>query len=1183
MSFVHLHVHSCYSLLDGAIKIPDLLATAEAMGMPAVALTDHGQMYGIWAFKQAAAKSPVKPIFGVEAYVTNKRLKDRDSNESRHHLVLLAKNYEGYRNLCRLVSIANIEGFYNKPRMDLELLAERHEGLIALSGCLQGEIPRALLSGRADLARSAAERLAGIFGDDFFLELQENGIVAQAIVNQGLASLAQEMGLPLVATNDCHYLKKEHHAAHDALLCIQTGKKINDSQRMRMETDQFYFKSPQEMAEAFAWRPDALENTLAIADLCDVEFPKPTFYFPAPPVKDGTDLDEFFVDSAREGLTRRLAELDRRGRGPDPERRGEYDQRLEHEIAIILKMRFPGYFLIVADFIAWAKSRSIPVGPGRGSAVGSLVAWALGITDIDPIRYDLLFERFLNPERVSLPDIDVDFCAEGRGEVIRYVTETYGGGDYVAQIVTMGQMKARAVVRDVGRVLGLPLPLVDAAAKKIPDKLGITLAEALEAAPALKEIGAAGQGAEKLLPYALLLENLPRHASIHASGVVVSDRPLMEILPLCRDAKASEEAGRKAQAVTQYELKGVEDNGLIKFDFLGLKTLTLIKHCLRLLGERGVPIDLDDIDLKDPATFELLAQGDLTGVFQLESRGIRDVVMRFKPSSIEDIIALVALYRPGPLNSGMVDTYIKVKHGLLRPDYPLESLKPILEETLGVIVYQEQVMRIAQVLAGYSLGEADLLRRAMGKKKPEEMERQRSRFLSGAIDNGVPADKAESIFQLMAEFAEYGFNKSHSAAYALITYRTAWLKAHYPTVFMAALMTSERDKQDKLGAILAECRLRGIPVRPPDVNTSDSQFTVVGDQILFGLSGIKGVGQAAVESVIEARLERPFEDLYDFCQRTAGGKVNKRVVESLINCGAMDDCGSIPRERQLAALDNAMDVGAKSRKRKQAPPANSLFAEVKPPPRRERQWPQATPLTEVERLGHERDLLGFYVSGHPLDRYHAAMAALRTCPLSEFPRLADKSRAILCGTVARIQQRIDRNGKPYAFLTIEDANGKAEAILWSNVLARCGDILEEGRLVTIQGQVKNSEADEKYGPKIIADDVKEFERSLDAWTGSVTINASLADLDGLIGFLADKTRARGLKRISPKRTSWTDPDPSLARIFLTITDGLGRAVYRLTDGIRLDPELFRDLARHLSLSGDQAVSCSTSPNPFPGG
>ena len=1181
MSFVHLHVHSCYSLLDGAIKLPDLLAAAEAMGMPAVALTDHGQMHGIWAFKQAAAKSPVKPIFGVEAYVTNKGLSSRDPSETRHHLVLLAKDLSGYRSLCRLVSIANIEGFYHKPRMDMELLARHHEGLIALSGCLQGEIPKAILAGRDDLAKEAAERFLSIFGEDFFLEVQENGLAPQAMANRGLYDLATRMGIPLVATNDCHYLLREHHDAHDVLLCIQTGKKLTDERRMRMETEEFYFKSPSEMAEAFSWCPEAVSNTLAIAAKCNVEFPGQTFFFPAPPVSGEAPLAEIFSAKAREGLGRRLADLARRGRPLAEEKVPEYHKRLEDEIAIINKMQFPGYFLIVADFIDWARRQSIPVGPGRGSAVGSLVAWALGITDIDPIRYDLLFERFLNPERVSLPDIDVDFCAEGRAEVIRYVTETYGGGDYVAQIVAMGQMKARAVIRDVGRVLGLNLAMVDQAAKMVPEKLGITLAEAMEAAPGLRNVGSGDPAAEKLMKYAQLLENLPRHASIHASGVVVSDRPLMEILPLCREAKASDEPGRRSQAVTQYELKGVEDNGLIKFDFLGLKTLTLIKHCLRILSEGGAEIDLEDIDLKDKATFELLGRGDLTGVFQLESKGIRDVVMRFKPSSIEDIIALVALYRPGPLNSGMVDTYIKVKHGLSKPDYLLEQLRPILEETLGVIVYQEQVMRIAQVLAGYSLGEADLLRRAMGKKKPEEMAKQSSRFLSGAAANGIPREKAEGIFQLMAEFAEYGFNKSHSAAYALITYRTAWLKAHYPYQFMAALMTSERDNQDKLGAILGECRLRGLPVRPPDVATSDAQFTVSGDQILFGLAAIKGVGQAAVETILEARRERPFDDLYDFCQRAASQKVNRRVVELLVKCGALDSCGGGPRESLLAALEDAMAVGAKTRQRRQQP-QNSLFAGSEAPPKRQRSYPKCDPMTKAERLALEKELLGFYVSGHPLDRYRAAMAAIRTSPLSEARTLPDRSKARLCGTLSRLQQRVGKNDNPYAFATLEDASGSCELIIWSRVLAKSQDVLELGRLVTVDGVVENRGPDEKYGLKVVASDVLDFERSLDKGLGSLVINASLSDIDRLVDFLAPKTRLRGLKKIAPKSTAWQKADPALVNVFLAIADGLGQAVYRLEDKVRLSIEFFQELSRALPLSGEGAVSCLSSPNPFAG-
>lgn len=1179
MSFVHLHVHSCYSLLDGAIKLPELLKAAESFGMPAVAVTDHGQMFGIWAFKKAAANSPVKPIYGVEAYVTNLSLTSRDPNEVRHHLVLLAKNMEGYRNLCRLVSIANVEGFYNKPRMDLELVRKHSEGLIALSACLQGEIPRALLSGRYDDAKFAAERLAGIFGDDFFLEVQENGLPPQTMVNRGLAQLAEEVGLPMVATNDCHYLRKEDHEAHDALLCIQTGKKIADERRMRMETEEFYFKSPQEMIDSFAWCPEAIANTLVIADRCQVEFTKQPFCFPAPPVKEGAPLDEILVTKAREGLPTRLAELEKWGRAPAPEKIGAYYKRLEDELAIILNMKYSGYFLIVADFIDWARRHSIPVGPGRGSAVGSLVAWALGITEIDPIRYDLLFERFLNPERVSLPDIDVDFCAEGRADVIRYVTEAYGGGDYVGQIVALGQMKAKAVIRDVGRVLGISLSTVNSIAKMIPEKVGTTLAQALEAMPEIKNVASGHPEAAKLIPYALVLENLPRHASIHASGVVICDRPLMELLPLCRDSKAPEADGKKSQGVTQYELNGVEDNGLIKFDFLGLKTLTLLKHCLRLISETGQDVVIEDISLDDKATYDLLSRGDLTGVFQLESTGIRDLVMRMKPSRFEDIIDLVALYRPGPLQSGMVDTYIKIRQGLLEPNYMLDELQPLLESTNGVIIYQEQVMRIAQILSGYSLGEADLLRRAMGKKKPEEMAKQKTRFLTGAQANGIPADKAEDIFTKMAEFADYGFNKSHSAAYALIIFRCAWLKAHYPSQFMAALMTSERNNQDKLGAILSECRLRDMPILPPDVNTSASQFTVANGQIIFGLAAIKGVGKGAVETIIQARGNKPFDDLFDFCKRAGSAKVNRRVIESLIKCGAFDNCGGAPRERQLAALDEALAIGAKARQKKQQK-QSSLFQSLEPPEKRSRVWPEAAPLTEKERLALEKELLGFYVSGHPLDRYLPAMYAIRTCPLSEAKELADRSRVLLCGTLTRFQQRVGKNDKPYAFATIEDATGSTEMVIWSNVLSKSGPALEIDKLIVVRGSMDNKGADDKYGPKVIADDIKEFEHAIDFDMGSITINTSLADLDSIMDYLEPRTQLKGIKRIAPKATSWTTEDPSSVNVFLIIADGTGRAVYRLHNKLRLSLELFQDLARQMPLSGGQSVTCSVKPDPF---
>ncbi|MDR1546105.1 MAG: DNA polymerase III subunit alpha [Deltaproteobacteria bacterium] len=1159
MSFVHLHVHSCYSLLDGAIKIPELVEAAAAMGMPAVALTDHGQMLGLWSFYKTAKAKGVKPILGVEAYVARQGRKSRDPSEKRFHLTLLAQDLTGYRNLCRLISLANMEGFYYKPRIDLEILEECAQGLVALSGCLQGEIPQAILSNRPEEARAAAERYARILPGRFYLELQENGIAEQALANQALVEMARSMGLPVAATNDCHYLLREHAKAHDVLLCIQTGKTLGDAKRMRMPTDQFFFKSPDEMRADFAWCPEAVDNVLDLAARCEVTFPKKQNFFPNLPEAEGLAHDERLGKQAREGLRRRFDKAASLGRPFADELRREYEARLETEIAVINSMGFPGYFLIVADFINWAKKKGIPVGPGRGSAVGSLAAWALEITDVDPIRYDLLFERFLNPERVSLPDIDVDFCAEGRAEVIKYVTDLYGGPEYVSQVLTLGQMKAKAVVRDVGRALGRHYAEVDAIAKMIP-RHDISLVEAFSQVPALKSLAESDPMVGELMGYAFFLENLPRHTSIHASGLVIGDRPLQDHLPLCCDPKVPEIDGRRTQVVTQYDYNAVAENGLIKFDFLGLKTLTIIRNCQRLLALRGIKADMADLDYEDPATYELLTRGDVNGVFQLESKGIRNVLTRLKPSCLEDVIALVALYRPGPIKSGMIDDFIRIKHGQQEPHYDLDALKPILGETLGVIVYQEQVMRIAQVMASYSLGEADLLRRAMGKKNPAEMAAQKVRFLEGAAANGFPPDKAERIFDLMYNFADYGFNKSHSAAYAVIIYQTAWLKAHYPREFMAALMTSERDDQEKISRLIKECRQNGFPTLPPDVNSSELDFSVAGGAIIFGLGAIKGLGQTAIEAVLKARLEKPFEDLFDFCRRVGSQKVNRRVVEALIKCGAFDRCGGQDRAVLLAAVDEALEQGARSRQKK-ASQAPSLFAGLAPPPKLARVWPAATPLTDVERLNMEKDLLGFYVSGHPLARYEAAMAAIGSLGVAQAKRSRGVGRLRLCGQLAGVDHRTTKTGKPFAFASLEDSEGAVGLILWNNVLTKAGGAVENDKLVVIDGVLDDN--DSKFGPKIVVSSVVELHEALEKMFRSVTFEVSLDDLQPVQDFICGQLGESGQ-----------------AAVYLSIDDGLGKSVYRLDDQLKLSVGFFEEAGRALKPHVSEAISCSERHNPY---
>ncbi|MHB8766282.1 MAG: DNA polymerase III subunit alpha, partial [Deferrisomatales bacterium] len=890
--FVHLHVHTEYSLLDGAIRLDDLVKRAKEHRLPALAITDHGGMHGTVEFYKAARKAGLKPVLGCEAYVAPGSRFDRRPSaegETNYHLVLLARNLEGYRNLCRLVTAGYTEGFYYKPRIDKALLRQLSSGLIGLSACVKGEVARAVLKGDLDRARAAAEEYQAIFGEgNYYLEVMENGLEEQARVNRGLQEISRLTGIPLVATNDCHYVARDDARSHEVLVCIQTGKTLDDEKRMKMSSDAFYLKSPEEMAADFAWCPEAVEATVEIAERCNVELDLKTPHFPEYQAQDGESLADCLDRLARQGLEARLAARTYDAPETAERVRRQYRERLEIELQVIRDMRFPGYFLIVQDFINWSKENGVPVGPGRGSAAGSLVAYALKITNIDPIPYDLLFERFLNPERVSLPDIDVDFCFENRDKAIAYVTQRYGD-DKVAQITTFGKMLARAVIRDVGRVMGLPYGDVDRIAKLVPTRLGITLKEALAEEPRLPEAMAQDPRVRELVEHALRLEGLNRHASTHAAGIVIANRPLVDYLPLYK--------GQNGETVTQFAMKSVEAIGLIKFDFLGLKTLTVIMGAVRLVNERlplGERLDIDAVPLDDPAVYGLLARGEAIGVFQLESEGMRELMKSLKPSTFEDVIALVALYRPGPLGSGMVEDFIRRKHGLIPIEYDLPELEPILKDTYGVIVYQEQVMKIAQVLADYSLGEADLLRRAMGKKIAEEMDQQKSRFLEGASRKRLDPAKAEKIFDLMAKFAEYGFNKSHSAAYALITYQTAYLKAHHPVEFMSALLTADRSNSDKVRKDIEECRRMELEVLPPDVNESDLYFGAVGDAragarraIRFGLAAVKNVGEAALESVLAARRDGgPFKGLLDFCQRVDLGKVNRKVAESLIHCGA---------------------------------------------------------------------------------------------------------------------------------------------------------------------------------------------------------------------------------------------------------------------------------------------------------
>ncbi|MDL1971190.1 MAG: DNA polymerase III subunit alpha [Candidatus Desulfofervidaceae bacterium] len=1051
--FVHLHVHTQYSLLDGAIRLPDLMAKVKEFGMPAVAMTDHGNLFGVIEFYEMALANELKPIIGCEVYLSADH-KKKAGKEKLAHLVLLAENETGYHNLLKLVSISHLEGFYYKPRLDKALLAQYHEGLIALTACLHGEIPTWLTQGNYEAAKQALESYIDIFGkENLFLELQANGIPEQAVVNEGLVKLARECGLPLVATNDCHYLRKEDAAAHEILLCIQTGKNINDKNRMRFSTPDFYFKSPQEMIQTFAEIPEAIKNTLVIAERCNLKLELNNYHFPLFPVPEGETLETFLCNQAKKGLARKL-----KASGLNKEAQRPYWERLEYELKIINQMGFAGYFLIVADFINHAKKKGIPVGPGRGSAAGSLVAYALDITEIDPLMYGLLFERFLNPERKSMPDIDTDICMARREEVLKYVARKYGGKEHVAQIITFGKMQARAVVRDVGRALDMPYQEVDKIAKLIPPVLNITLEEAINQEPKLQELAEQDPKVRQLLNIAKALEGLPRHASTHAAGVVISDdKPLMHYLPLYR--------GTKGEVVTQFDMKGVEKVGLIKFDFLGLKTLTVIDKTLNLIKKhKGKTLNLSQIPLDDKLTYKLLCRGDTAGVFQLESSGMKELLRRLKPNCFEDLIALIALYRPGPLESGMVEDFINRKHGKTSIKYPLPQLEPILKETYGVILYQEQVMRIAVALAGYTLGQADNLRKAMGKKKPELMAAERSRFIEGAVKNGIPKEKAEYIFNLIEKFAGYGFNKSHSTAYALIAYRTAYLKAHYPLEFMAALLTCEMGSMDEVVKYVIACRDKGIEILPPDINRSELDFVVEDGKIRFSLAAVKNVGTAAVPYILKARQQKPFISLQDFCERVDLQKVNKRVMESLIKAGAFD-CFGVKRAQLMAVLPEIMEK-TQLKKRQANVVQLSLFS-LGEAEDKDVALPNIDEWPEDVRLAYEKEALGFYLTGHPLKGYEDTLKELSNTNTEEIKDLADCTPVMLGGMVAGFKEINSKKGERMAFVTLEDTRGKVEVVIFSNLYREARSYLTTDQPLFITGHISKDE----NATKIIADKV----------------------------------------------------------------------------------------------------------------
>ena len=1087
--FVHLHLHSQYSLLDGAIKIPDLVKRAHDLHMPAVAVTDHGNMFGAVEFYIEASKHGVKPIIGCEVYVAPGARQDksgvRGSSEASNHLLLLAMNQTGYRNLCFMISQAYQDGFYYRPRIDWELLKQYNEGIIAMSACLGGEIPQLILKNQFDDAKRRAEEISQVFDNDrFYLELQENFIPEQKIANDALIDISRQSGLPLVATNDCHYLTRENAYAHEVLLCIQTGKTMDDTERMRFHNDEFYMKTPEEMAALFSHVPEALQSTIDIASRCNIEFDFETYHFPAYEKPENKTLDDVLVEDSRAGLKERFEEIRLNHPEFSEEDEKEYWDRLQVELDCIIQMQFPGYFLIVADFIVWAKNQDIPVGPGRGSAAGSLVAFALRITDIDPLPYNLLFERFLNPERISMPDIDVDFCIYGREDVINYVREKYRQ-ENVAQIITFGTMQAKGVIRDVGRALNVPYGEVDKLAKLVPNALGTTLKKALEQEPQLREIIKKDPKQKELIDIALALEGLTRHASTHAAGVVVTPSPLTEYLPLYVDQKTGGQ-------VTQFAMSYVEKIGLVKFDFLGLKTLTVIDNCVRLIHRKEPGFDLRAMKDDDPKTYELLARGETTGVFQLESSGMKELLVKLKPTCFEDIIAVCALYRPGPLGSGMVDDFIQRKHGKRKITYDFPQLEPLLKDTYGVIVYQEQVMQIAQVLANYSLGAADLLRRAMGKKKAEEMAKQKDLFLAGAKENKLDLKKAAAVFDLMEMFAEYGFNKSHSAAYALIALQTAYLKTHYPVEFMAALLTEDMENTDKVIKNISEVRAMGIDVLPPDINASDRSFSAYDKEIRFGLGAVKGVGSAALESIVEERQTEPYKSLADFCERVDLRKVNRRVLEALIKCGAFDSIGG-KRSQYMAVLDESLEVG-QSLQREKASGQESLFGTEEIVSHQGNGYgtlPDIEEWTEKILLGFEKEALGFFITGHPLSRYTEIIKRFTTCDTAGLIERNDKEKVRVCGLVASVRQMTTKKGDRMAIVTLEDLAGVVEVVVFPELYSGSADLLSGDEPLLVTGGLEVGEE----SCKIIATEVTLLNNVKEAQTSRVHFRLSTPGLD----------------------------------------------------------------------------------------